>query len=250
MRVEDPSFSVHLVRHGEVVSHRGDIPVTEAGLEAARERGRQIAAAVTEGEEVRFLHTVTRRTRQTAGAIRAGMAEGLKARSIRGVDLREPVQEDAIRNPDLYLGGIRVEMVSTPEAMAEQTASVGLSPNLLRSVPFWPAFWESPDAIGHWVAHPAPPGEDAATVATRIGAYVASLRDVPGGRPRRYICVTHSGPMRALLLAYLLTEDPGEPGFVEPIDFTFLQAGTVRVAFRDRQSLLQVPQLLRRRESL
>lgn len=229
---------VHWVRHGEVASHRGDIPVTAPGLVVARERGLRLGEQVEAGEEIHFLHTRTRRTLQTAEAIRDGLAEAVSRRGTPGVDLRPPRLAEAIRNPDVYLGGLRVEMVSTPEAMAEQTGAVGLDPAALATVAFWPEFWASRDRIGYWLACLEPPGEDARAVARRLWAYALSLRQIPHRRPQRYVCVTHSGPMRAFLRTYLHGFDPGEPNFSEGIDLRFPAHGPGEVAFRGQSAPL------------
>ena len=65
----------------------------------------------------------------------------------------------ALRNPDLYLAGVRVNMVSSAEALAEQVE--GLSAEDVPALQFFPTFFDSPDRIGWWLAHHSPPGEDA-----------------------------------------------------------------------------------------
>jgi broad specificity phosphatase PhoE len=224
------TLKVHLVRHGEVASHRGDIPVTEAGLAQAEAAGRRLGEDLVLDETVSFLYAPTRRALETATAIRKGVADFLGPRK---TELRAPAREWALRNPDLYVAGSRVEMVSTPEALASQITAPGLGAGELSGLPFFKEFWAASDRIGYWVCHPDPPGEDADTVARRLLAFAVSLLDVPSVRPRRYVCVTHSPVLRAFLRRYLLGEDPGEPGYVEPIDLIFHEPPTV--SFRGRR---------------
>lgn len=229
---------VHWVRHGEVASHRGDVPVTEAGLAAAQERGSRLGELVAAGEEVHFCHATTLRTRQTAAAVRAGVVEAVARRGVPGLKLHDLRLEPVLRNPDMYVAGRRVDFVSTPEALAAQIPDVGLAPADLLRLPFWPNFWGSQDRIGYWVNHTNPPGEDAATVARRLLAWAASLHDLPADQPRRFICVTHSPLLRAFLKSYLLGEDPGEPEFSESIDMHLPAGGPVRIRFREHAALL------------
>ncbi len=99
-----------LLRHGEVASHRGDVPVTDAGLDHAERTGKASGADATGALTV--LYGGTRRTRETAEAL------------IRGIDdaarVDGPHDSFALRNPDMYLAGTRVNMVSSAAALAEQ----------------------------------------------------------------------------------------------------------------------------------
>lgn len=236
------SIRIHLLRHGRVASHRGDVPVTDEGLAEVEAAGRSLAEDIADGELVRFLYAPTRRARETAHTLRASVAASLDG--ARQICLSSPAEEWAVRNPDVYIGGLRVEMVSNAEAMAEQTAAIGLGPDAVDDIAFYHAFFRSPDRIGYWVAHPDPPGEDAEAVARRVMAFCASLRDrvrspeatTPSGPPAtRYVCITHSPVLRAFLRRYLLGEDPGEPDFVESIDVTCWDEESVAVRFRDRE---------------
>ena len=56
-----------LLRHGEVTSHRGDVPVTEEGLQTAVEVGRRLAGRADGA--IRVISGETRRTRDTAAAV-------------------------------------------------------------------------------------------------------------------------------------------------------------------------------------
>ena len=235
MRTQTP-LRVHWVRHGKVSSHQGDVPVTDDGLFQAEAVGRQLAEEVSPDEDIFFLYAPTRRTRETAVAIRRGMEVGLGNADVqRGQQwhLFAPTEHRALRSPDLYVGGNRVEMVSSAQAMAEQTASYGIDAERLLKIPFLRGFWEVHDRIGYWVNHPDPPGEDAGAAARRVLTFATSLLDLPQVRPRRYICVTHSPIMRAFLRRYLLGQDPGEPGYGESIDMLFAENGSLTLRYRE-----------------
>lgn len=232
---------VHWVRHGEIASHRGDVPLTDEGIAQARERGRILAGDVSPGEIVHFMHAPTLRTRQTVEEIQASMDEALGSSS--GVDLLEVGEQRAIRNPDLYVAGQRVDMVSSAEALAEQLSAPPVDPGTLSEHPFFSEFWASPDPIGYWVEHPDPPGENPVAVARRQMTFAMSL---PGAedRPVRYVLSTHSPVLRAMLLCYL-EEDLGEPGYLEPIDLILPQDRPPQLRFRDLRKVLSEVETLR-----
>ncbi len=231
-------LKVHLVRHGEVASHRGDISVTGAGLAQAEKVGRRLGTELEPGETVFFLYAPTRRARETAEALHSGVAASLEAGRRKATELLPPAEEWALRNPDLYVAGLRVEMVSTPEALTEQVAASGLGAGELSGHLFFRKFWAAPDRIGYWVGHPDPPGEDADAVAQRLLTFAVSLLDLPRERSGRYVCVTHSPVVRAFLCRYLSGEDPGEPNYLEFVD-VFIPAGEPPVvSFRERRRTL------------
>jgi broad specificity phosphatase PhoE len=196
-------------RHAEIPSHRGDLPATEAGLAHAEEVGEGLAAACPAGAHVAFLHAPTMRTVQTAEALRRGIERALPPGS--EVRLGAPRVEPAIRNPDH-----------------------ALSPEELDRHAFFSAFVTSPDRIGLWVADDDPPGERADEVAARFFTWARSLGDTERAYARRFVCVTHSGPMRALLRRYVIGEDPGEPDYLEAVELAFDGGGGARWRFRDR----------------
>jgi broad specificity phosphatase PhoE len=178
------------------------------------------------------MHAPTLRTRQTAQEVRAGMEEALGP--YNGVALHEVGGQWAIRNPDIFVAGQRVEMVSSVEALAEQLSAPPVDAEILANHPFFGAFWASSDRIGYWVEHPAPPGEDTMAVARRQMTFATSLLDAPGDAPTRYVLATHSPVLRAILLHYL-GEDPGEPEHLEPVDLTLASGEARELRFRDRR---------------
>jgi len=218
-------------RHAEIPSHRGDLPATEAGLAAAEAVGERLAAACPAGAHVEFLHAPTTRTVQTAEALRRGVERALSSGS--EVRLGAPRVERAIRNPDLYVAGNRVEMVSAVEALAVQLPDNALTPDELERHAFFSRFLTSPDRIGLWLAEDDPPGERGDAVAGRLFTWARSLGDTRRAYKRRFVCVTHSGPMRALLRRYVIGEDPGEPEYVEAVELAFDGDGGVRWRYRE-----------------
>jgi broad specificity phosphatase PhoE len=190
-----------LLRHGEVASHRGDVPLTAAGREHAVEAGRCLA---TSGPgTVRLLSGATRRAQETAD----GVGDGLRA---AGVAVCGPDVAFALRNPDLYLAGARVDMVSTAEAFAAQVP--WLTADDVLTAPFFAGFLSAPDRIEFWLRSSAPPGDGTAAVAARIVAFARSLGD-PGVGADTVIGVTHSPVLRAVAVGLGL-EDPGEPPYL------------------------------------
>lgn len=211
-----------LLRHGEVTSHRGDVPVTDTGLETARAVGERFG----ENREGRILilSGETRRARDTAQAIANG-AQGV------GAAVEGPRVAFALRNPDLYVGGVRVNMVSSALALAEQVP--GLTEANAAVLPFFADFLTESDRIGWWLRHPEPPGEGADTVWRRIRAFAQSLADPCLDASDLIVGVTHSPVLRACALA-MLGEDPGEPDWVSGLEILIHFGGSVELRWFDR----------------
>ncbi len=246
MRVNAP-LRVHWVRHAKVASHQGDLPLTDEGRRQVEDAGRQFSRKLLPGEVVSLLHAPTRRTRESALILYSSFVVS------RGVSLpapwppsvpassqvlSPPMEHWAIRNPDIYVAGVRIELVSTAEAVVEQLPPSSLDREHVAQLPFLRGFWADSDRIGYWVSHPNPPGEDADTVARRLLTFAVSLLDLPRAQPRRYICVTHSPTMRAFVRRYLLGHDPGEPGYLESVDIEFEDDGSCTIQYRGQQKKL------------
>jgi broad specificity phosphatase PhoE len=194
-----------LLRHGEVTSHRGDVPVTEEGLRTAAEVGRRLAARA-EGA-IRVLSGETRRTRETAAAVARGAREA-------GAEVREEGVAFALRNPDLYLAGVRVDMVSSEAAFAAQVP--GLEESDIPGIAFFSEWLTVPDRVGWWVRHKTPPGDDAGAVAARIRTFAASLADRQDGTAFT-VAITHSPVLRAVAVD-VAGSDPGEPAWLAGLE--------------------------------
>ena len=193
---------LYLLRHADVESHRGDVPITPDGETRAVAVGHRLAQR--EPTPIRVLSGDTKRTMDTAAHIALGMRQA-------DADVADPPIAFALRNPDLYLGGVRVDLVSTAETFAGQVDDI--SPADVAAHPFFAPYLRSPDRIGHWLEHPDPPGETAVMVAGRFRAFAASLADGSGGASRAVVAVTHSPLIRAVALD-LCGKDIGEPPFV------------------------------------
>ena len=206
-----------LLRHGEVVSHRGDQPLTLAGRRQAEDAGRRLAGRQL--GDVQLLSGETRRARDTAALLGKGLAAD-------GGSVSEPEVAFALRNPDLYLAGTRVDMVSSPDAYAAQVP--GLTPDEVLAVPFFSGWFTAPDRIGFWLHHETPPGDDAAQVAARIAVFAASLGDRGTAGPGTVIGVTHSPVLRAVAVHLAGEDDPGEPPYVNGYAVDVLGDGSAR----------------------
>jgi len=228
---------IRLLRHARVASHQGDMPLAEDAAGAIAAAVDRLAGRIEPGEDIRFLTTATRRSRETAEAVRAGLA----ARLGTSATLRPCRDSWALRNPDLYLAGERVEMVSTLDAFAAQIPDGEVSAGRVGDAPFFGGFVAAPDRIGFWLRHPSPPGETAADVARRLVQFFMSFRDLDNGRAQRHriVCVSHSPVLRALLTEGIGIEDPGEPDWVEEVHV--VAGDEAAITFRERKATLRLP---------
>jgi broad specificity phosphatase PhoE len=191
-----------LLRHGEVASHRGDVPLTQAGRAQAEQAGRRLAELPAARAQV--LVGPTLRARQTGLLLLHGWTSAGRSSEVTG-----PAVTAALRNPDLYLAGHRVDMVSSAAAFAEQVP--GMTEAQVMAMGFYDGFLSSADRIGFWLGHSDPPGDSLSAVAARIAQFAASL-DHPG-REDLVVGVTQSPVLRAVASHYAGT-DPGEPPYL------------------------------------
>ena len=193
---------LYLLRHGEVTSYRGDAPITADGEREAFEVGQGFGRR--EEQLIEILSGDTRRAMGTAAHLVRGVVDA-------GGRVVGPGVAFALRNPDLYIAGVRVDMAGSPDAFADQVN--GLSGEDVASLEFFQDFVASPDRIGWWLVHETPPGEDASSIAARVRSFAASLVDPIPGRPDVVVAVTHSPLLRAVGLDFL-GRDIGEPPWV------------------------------------
>ena len=205
-----------LLRHGEVTSHRGDVPVTEEGLQTAAEVGRRLAGRADGA--IRVISGETLRTRDTAAAVARGAREA-------GAEVLEDGVAFALRNPDLYLAGIRVDMVSSEAAFAAQVP--GFTEADVAKVAFFTEWLTVPDRVGWWVRHTQPPGDDAAAVAARIRTFAGSLADRDDATAFT-VGITHSPVLRACALEVAGT-DIGEPNWLAGLEAEISADRSVRL---------------------
>ena len=215
----DDTVHLLLLRHAHVDSHRGDVPITPAGREQARSAGQWLGRR---GDTVAaVLFGGTRRTQETA----QGLLDGLRDSHPAGLPGR--VEDSfALRNPDLYLGGSRVTMVSSAEAFADQVPRMRARDVL--EVPFYQQWLTHPERVGFWLRHTSPPGDDAAAVYARVCWFARSLSDNPHWHGKTVVAVTHSPVLRSVGL-HLRATDPGEPAYVHGYELTVAGDGTIHI---------------------
>lgn len=218
MSGSDPAVSIHLLRHGEVRSHRGDVPITPEAVEHAEKVGRRFVGDVS--GVAMLLCGDTRRARETAQHLARGIEQA-------GGEVDGPTVSHALRNPDLYLGGYRVNIVGSSEALAAQVP--GLEPEDVAGLEFFPRLIAEPDRVGWWLRHPDPPGEGAATVADRISAFSRSLVNPFREDRRVVVAVTHSPLVRAVALA-ALGHDIGEPEWISGLTIDVDLSGRLTIS--------------------
>lgn len=208
------------LRHGEVASHRGDVPVTEGGLAHAETTGKALASYADLPFTVFF--GGTRRTRETAEAIIRGIGDPSRVQG--------PIDSFALRNPDMYAAGTRVNMVSSPEALAEQVP--GMTSEEAASIAWWTTFFAAPDRIGWWLEQGDPPGETVHELYTRIQRFVRTFADPGPYEGRLIVCVTHSPLLRSVLIGATGT-DPGEPAYVTGAELVVRPDGRIDISAYD-----------------
>lgn len=206
---------LYLLRHGEVDSHRGDVPITADARVQATEMGSRLAMEITGG--VCVMTGETRRARETAEHISKGLAGA-------GVSVDGPIVAHALRNPDLYMAGYRVNMVSSHEAFAAQVP--GVDAKDIADLDFFPDFVAQEDRIGWWLAHQNPPGEGATEIAARIETFARSFVN-PYRQDRSVVfAITHSPLLRATALSEL-GRDIGEPPWISGLALDIDASGEI-----------------------
>lgn len=218
--MSEPDTRLLLLRHGEVASHRGDVPVTEQGLVHAEHTGK--ALATQSDLPITVLYGGTRRTRETAEAILRGIGEPHRVEG--------PVDCFALRNPDMYVAGTRVNMVSSAEALAEQVP--GMTADQAAQIGWWTTFFTAPDRIGWWLGQDDPPGETRQDLTGRIVRFARSIADPGPLRGRFVVCVTHS-PLLRSVLRHATGDDPGEPAYVTGAEVRVSRTGQVAISAHD-----------------
>lgn len=206
-----------LLRHGQVANHKGDVPLTDLGVAQSEAAGRWFAEQSI--EIASLLTGETHRTKDTGSAF----AEAY--RSAGGV-VDDPTVSFALRNPDLYLGGHRINMAEGAEALAAQSPPV--SPSDVEGNRFFREFMSAPDRVGFWLEHANPPGDTARGVGERIDHAVRSIADVPQWRGRLVVAVTHSPVLRAVRLHHW-GEFSREPPFLHGYQLTLSSSGQIRL---------------------
>ena len=165
---------------------------------------------------------------QTAEAIRRGMRAS-------AASLEPPRVEHAIRNPDLYVAGHRVEMVSSSAALAAQLPDQvavrrrARTPSVLRRVLGGRRIASAPGSTTPIRPASAPRTSPVASSPSPAASRIAAAAD--GLRVRHALRSDASHPA-----PYVLDHDPGEPEYVEPIELALSASGSATWRFRQTVS--------------
>ncbi len=222
----------YVVRHAHIPSHEHDVALTEEGVRAAEEAGREFAGRVV-ADEVVFLHGPARRARETAEAMYRGLVRAL-AETGGTAHIFPPAPQAKLCNVRMWVDGYLQEAMRLLHDAVRAAYQETPSPEHAARLAYHDAFWSAPDAIAYWLAHPSPYAEPPEAVASRLAEVIRaqlSIRPAPPAERRHVVCISHSGPMRAFLRA-VLGEDPGEPDFCEHFAVWRDPDRTVWLAFR------------------
>ncbi len=218
MSDEDHVVRLLLLRHGRVAHHRGDVPLTELGAEQAEAAGDWFARA---GIDVAaLLSGETLRTRDTAERFAA-------SHRAAGGTIPDPIVSFGLRNPDLYLGGHRINLGEGAEFLAAQAD--GVEPADVEASAFYGELIAAKDRVGCWLEHGNVPGENAHDVGRRIDVLARSLADVQGWRGRTVVAITHSPVLRAVRVRHEGVYSK-EPPFLHGYSLTLTHTGALRFA--------------------
>lgn len=213
MSGEGTRVVLRLLRHGQVPHHRGDVPLTELGVAQAEAAGEWF-----EQEDIDVAWLLSGETNRTVDAATA-FARGYRR---AGGAIDEPVVSFGLRNPDLYLGGHRINMGEGAAFLAEQ--SPGVSEDDVLASTFYRGLVESKERVGYWLEHANPPGETARDVGRRIDVLARSLGDIPALEGRIVVAITHSPVLRAVRYHHW-GEYSREPPFLHGYDLALGQSG-------------------------
>ena len=206
-----------LLRHGEVTSHRGDVPVTEEGLQTAVEVGRRLAGRADGAIRVISGETLPHPRHRRRG--RPGRAGGRRGgdrgrRRVRAAQPR-PLPRRGPREHGEQRGRVRR---TDPWVHRGRRRQGGL----LRRVADRPG---PRRVVG---AASRAPGDDAAAVADRIRTFAASLADRDDATAFT-VGITHSPVLRACALEVAGT-DIGEPNWLAGLEAEIWPDRSVRAS--------------------
>lgn len=204
---------VHLVRHGETSSYDNDSGLTARGSDQAVQRGRELAAVLSDTDRVRVLHTPTERARLTAKRLVEGLRDEAAAAG-QPLQIAPPVSDEGYANVRIWVDGVAVE----PTQARPRARALATSPQppgwVQEAQRFWTAHEEEGDAMGFWLRTPMLFHESPAAVVTRL--LTAAGRRAADPDERHLVVVTHSGCLRALV-AWAAGCDRGEPDNAEDV---------------------------------
>ena len=219
MSDEGQSVRFLMLRHGRVAHHRGDVPLTDMGAAQAEAAGEWFG---NEGIEIAgLLSGETLRTTDTAVKFAAAY------RRVCDLELPDPVVSFGLRNPDLYLGGHRINLGEGVEFLASQ--AFGVESWSVEGSAFYGELMNAKDRVGHWLKHGNVPGENAHDVGRRVDVLVRSLVDVEAWWGKTVVGISHSPVMRAVRLRHRGGYSK-EPPFLHGYSLTVRESGAIEFA--------------------
>ena len=187
-----------VVRHGEVAHYRGDVGLTARGVAQARAAGQQLAPSLEKATAIRFLSSSSRRAIETA--------EGLR-RSARAA-ARDPDSNlrwgEVVIDPALRNVGLRLrtdEDWRGPDALHDEFARADLVEALPpEHLDYLERIQHGPDPMGYWLSHTLSDVAEPPTQAVgRVRKRLVEILEASTETAYRWVLVTHSGVMRAVL---------------------------------------------------
>jgi broad specificity phosphatase PhoE len=239
-------IDIHLVRHGETQGYSVDGGLTPMGGWQSRRRGHDLSKGIADGDIVRLVCAPTARAVQTAEQVLRGIEDGLATWG-RSASVQPPETLADFRNFDVWspATGLRDPTGAFREfhAVSERYERVALGDRPLWLVEmdrFWRLQAGGGDPIAFWMTVPLLTFEPPAAVVQRFWAGMVRLAS-DAAEGTRFICCTHSGPMRAVA-TWALGYDPGEPYNTEEVRIRVRRNLKEAVlTFRNRTQEVQVP---------
>lgn len=237
---------VHIIRHGETQGYSTESGLTPLGGWQAHRRGFDISKGVREGERVRIVCAETNRARQTAEHLRRGLLDGLtmwgRTAEVSEIDGMEEFRNFQVWTPEGLRDVTGAFRLYQKEMEKYERVAHGDRPVWLVEVDrFWRTQQGGGDPITYWTQIPMLCFEPPSATVRRFWAGIRRIRqESPGDR---IIVATHSGPIRVFAMA-AHGYDPGEPYNTEEVIVKLMEGDRgAFLAYRNRVSEVQVPQL-------
>lgn len=190
---------VQFVRHGRIPNYSMDHHITEQGVVEATGRGVALSETLLPDETLYFSSGPARRARQTSAAVMRGVKDASK-KALVGRDA--VAVYDELENCQCYLNGDRHDL-TYPILDAARWLAVQENPpaDAAACEEFLYNMWHvTDDAMAYWMAYQGAGAEPAVEAADRLVSFYLQKTSGKAGVLDRYIAVTHSGPLRALLV--------------------------------------------------
>lgn len=236
---------ISIIRHGITQGYSTDAGLTPMGGWQAHRRGHELSRRFGDDEQVRIVCADTNRARQTADQLYRGIRDGLELWG-RSTKVGEPVAIPELRNFAVWTpDGLRdvTSAFRQYQALMErlERMAVGDRPRWLVEIDrFYRTQLGGADPIQMWLTIPLmyfePPQACVRRFWRGFHRLIAEWSDTP-----RFICATHSGPMRAFA-TWAHGYDPGEPLNTEEVRVKIREGGrTALVSYRNRVTEVNIP---------